>query len=317
MGEDRSVELRLIDDSLPLVKGFLETAAPFWLLRPVYIHEKCNPGSLSTKLAWMGLSAGFCLANLLKEAMSTSGREVVERICLLHRNLECERSGGNLAEQDERLDEFLKPCLGWWNHHRRPGSAWKRVWLGWIEVFSERLTMARYSDPLRRTQHAQVLLANPMWTITREACRLEGKETFHESAGETECVLHFCEWLIRFWDLIHADQMAASGWNRVELQPDRQMGGFYGLSDHVEMVNRDIIQRAARDLREEIGTGCAGVQDGYLRQAWFSQVQQHLQRALDEYLGEGTWPDGGGPDLSGEGGSATLGWLKKFFKAVD
>jgi len=319
MDADHTLELRLLNESLPAARDFLRSTGIPGLLGAVEIHEQCYPGTVRSKQAWMAAVTGVCLARILQGAMAVSGRQVVERICQLHRSLEDAVVGSIRGGVDESLATELGPCLEWWNFNRRAGSVWKRVWIGWIEVLSERLTMTRYSDPMRRSQHAQILLVTPLSAIRDESSRLEKCGLVRETDDESGVTARYCEWMIRFWDLVHAERMAGQGWNRISFRANRQMGGFYALDDHSEMVSRDMIMETAHSLWLEIGKwdgipGGGGISLG----DWFSKLQQQLGKALDKYLETGAWPGMAVSDISAGGeGPTQAGRLEKFFKPGD
>ncbi len=319
MDEDHTLELRLLNECLPAARDFLRSKGVPGLLGAVEIHEQCYPGTIRSKQAWMAAVTGVCLAGILQDAMSVSGRQVVERICQLHRSLQDTDKGSTRGGVDESLARELGPCLEWWNFNRRAGSVWKRVWIGWIEVLSERLTMSRYSDPMRRSQHAQILLVTPLSAIRDESSRLEKCGLVRETDDESGVTGRYCEWMIRFWDLAHAERMAGQGWNRISFRANRQMGGFYALDDHPETVNRDVIMETARSLWLEIGKR-DGLPDGGGKPHgdWFSRLHQQLETVLGKYLETGVWPGMAVSGISAGGeGRTQAGRLKKFFKPGD
>ena len=232
---------------------------------------------------WAAAGLGLALQRELAGRFVRAGREVTEAIFALHDWF----SPTPLAPRELALPA-LEPYRAWLAELAGGPQAalWRAVWMGWLEVHTERLTLHRYSDRRHRRAHVQKLLTAPVaaWSAL---CRSETLAPEQRSA-----LTEAGELLLSYVDLCDAKRAATRGWNRIDVpEQATRMGGFYGLGDEARPPDAAALAESARELLAAFAAfdpATLGVYDPMLI-AIFTQAQSRLERSLRRFVRSGHW----------------------------
>lgn len=249
--------------------------APAVLPRALEILDAHARDPHRTDLLWSLAGLGLNLSIILQEAQSIAGRQVVDAIYALHQFLGHGDQPGRLSQAAQRR---MAPYRDW-TAQLLQHPEWRAMLMRWVDVFSERLTMGRYAEPLRRQLHAEALIAAPL--------RLVFNLNSLERAERLE-LIEFAEKLLRFWDLRHAAETSARGWNRLDTGQGR-MGGYFGLAESPAAADAASIQATAQAFNHEINEAKPLPINPPL-QDWSTELLDAMQAALAYYHQQSQWP---------------------------
>lgn len=286
---------------VPQARKILRTHGLPLLVHALNLFDQSAPAerALADQL-WTTVGAGVALAGILREDQKLSGRAVQEALFALHNLI---IPGTAHRESASPLRERLEPYTRWLEESAYDRAApWRALFLRWIDVFSERLTMHRYPDRQRRRIHARALLVEPLFYMVSQSAQStlakHGDEILiprerPQSAAPAETLILFCEQALAFWDLRHAEAQAHYGWNRIALPVDVQLGGFFGLGDEARPPDAEAILQAAEALAHELAALSASPQVALppdVLTSWLQRLRGEILSALQLYTQTGSWP---------------------------
>lgn len=162
------------------------------------------------------------------------------------------------------------------------GLAPRLVFLQWIDVASERLTLRRYHRPDLPSHHASTLIARPvlMLGVADPEPTAAGASPHHGPIEEIALIV------LRFVDLLDAERLGAQGKNRAAGYAPADMGGFYGVSENVQPPTREILDALHRDLRAASLT----LAEKPGAHVTFQKILRDIAAAVSRRIESGEWP---------------------------
>lgn len=218
-------------------------------------------------LVWGVVGASVGAAIEFERAFQRGGTHVRDLVFAWHKVIREPQSAFALPGDLGGFEQWLRGRMG---EGHADSREWRAVFYQWVDVASERLTQRHYPRTDDRARHARALVAGPL--------KLAGFELPPRAT----------EWLLRFHDLLVAEESAARGFNR--LVPADGWGGFYGMSGETPSLDAEAITLSTRALLDELSQMSAAAGLPERLQEVIESIEHEMRAALTIRSESGGWP---------------------------